>query len=63
MNKMIRNLSNKLIKLELENKNLSRRSQPSPNRNFNPEYRRPPLQLLQMEIKDQHDHIQPTLYL
>lgn len=63
MDNLIRNLSKKLIKLELENKNRSWQSQPSPNRNFNPQYRRPPLQHLQWERRDEEDHIQPPLYL
>ena len=60
MNNLIRNLSNKLIKLELESKNSQRHVQK--NRNFNPQYRREPLQILQRERKDQ-DRIQAPLYI
>lgn len=47
----------------MENKNPPRQSHPSPNRNFNPQYRIPPLQLLQRERNELQDHIQPPLYL
>ena len=60
MNNVIRNLSNKLIKLELESNNSQRQVQQ--NRNFNPQYRRQPLQILQRERKDQ-DQIQASLYI
>ena len=64
MNKLIKNLSNKLVKLELEAKNSSPHpNQMIPNCGFNPQYRKPPLQLLQQERKEQQDHIQPPLYL
>jgi len=44
MNKLIKNLSNKLVKLESEVKNSPPRSnQMIPNQGFNPQYRRPPL--------------------
>lgn len=60
MNNVIRNLSNKLIKLELESKNSQRQVQQS--RNFNTQYRRQALQILQREKKDQ-DQIQAPLYI
>lgn len=44
-----------IVKLELENKNSPRKIQPTPNQNFNHQYRRPPLQLLQRERKYQQD--------
>lgn len=60
MSNVIKTLSNKLIKLELESKNSQRQAQR--NRNFNPQYRRQPLQILQKERKDQ-DQIQAPLYI
>ena len=48
MNKLIKKLSNKLVKLESEAQNPPPRSnQMIPNWGFNPQYWRPPLQLLQ----------------
>jgi len=38
MNNFIRNLSNKLVKLEFENRNPLQYSQPSPKQNFSPKY-------------------------
>ena len=56
MRKMIKNLSGKLVKLELEAKNsASKNFQNSPNRVYNPQYRKPPLQILQRELKEQQD--------
>ena len=53
MSKMIKNLSNKLVKLELETKNsASKNFQNAPNRGYNPQYRRPPLQILPREAKE-----------
>ena len=64
MRKMIKKLSSKLVKLELEAKNSSSKPfQTAPNRGFNPQYRKPPLQILQRDRKEQQDHIQPPLYL
>ena len=64
MNNMIKNLSNKLVKLELEAKNSPPHSKKMiPNCGFNTQYQKPPLQLLQHERKEQQDHIQPPLYL
>lgn len=60
MSNVIKNLSSKLIKLELESKNSQRQAQQ--NINFNPQYRRQPLQILQKERKDQ-DQIQEPLYI
>ena len=57
---VIKNLSDKLNKLELENKNSQRQTQY--NKNFNPQYIRQPLQILQKERKYQ-DHIQAPLYI
>ncbi len=59
MNKLIRNFSNKPVKLEFERKNPSWKSQQDPHWNFNPQYKRPHLQLLQRERED----IQPPSYL
>lgn len=36
MDKLIKNLSNTLVKLELENKNLPRQNSQAPNRGFKP---------------------------
>ena len=56
MSKMIKNLSSKLVKLELETKiSSSRPPQAAPNRGFNPQHRKPPLQILQRERKEQQD--------
>jgi len=60
MRKMIKNL----VKLEVEAKNAAPRSfQNAPNRIYNPQYRRPPLQILQKEIKEQQDRVPHPLYL
>lgn len=64
MNNLIRNLSKKLVKLKLDNKNPSRQIHPNPKKKkINPHYRRSSLHPLQRDRKDQHDHIQPPLYL
>ena len=60
MSNVIKTLLDKLNKLELENKNSQRQTQC--NKNFNPQYRRQPLQILQKERKDQ-DQIQAPLYI
>ena len=53
MNRMIKNLSNKLVKLEMEAKNSPQKNfQNAPNRGFNPQYRKPPLQILQRGQKE-----------
>lgn len=51
------------MKLELENKNPSIQIQQGLNMNFNPQFKRPPLQILWSEIKDQQDSVQPPLYI
>ena len=64
MNKMIKNISSKLVKLELEAKNSSSKNfQNAPNRGYNPQYRKPPLQILQREWKEQQDQVPHPLYL
>ena len=64
MRKMIKNLSNKLVKLELETKNsASKNFQNAPNRGYNPQYRKPPLQILPREAKEQQDQVPHPLYL
>ena len=64
MNKMIKNISNKLVKLELETKNsASKNFQNTPNKGYNPQYRRPPLQILPREAKEQQDQVPHPLYL
>lgn len=61
---MIRNLSSKLVKLDLEANNSSPRPpQTFLNRGYNPQYRNPPLQILQRDQKEQQNNIQPPLYL
>ena len=63
MSKMIKNLSNKLVK-ELETKNAAPKNfQNAPNRGYNPQYRRPPLQILPRELKEQQDQVPHSLYL
>ena len=57
---VIKTLSDKLNRLELENKNFQRQTQY--NKNFNPQYRRQPLQILQKERKYQNQ-IQAPLYI
>ena len=60
MSNVIKTLSDKLIKLELENNNSQRQTQY--NKNFNPQYKRQPLQILKKERKEQ-DQIQEPLYI
>lgn len=62
MTKVISNLPKILVKMELENKNPPRKIQQGKNINFNPQFRNPPLQIMQMERKDQ-DQVQPPLYI
>ena len=57
---MIKTMSVKLNRLELENKNSQRQTQF--NKNFNPQFRRQPLQIMQKERKDQNQ-IQAPLYI
>lgn len=64
MSKMIKNISNKLGKLELETKNsASKNFYNVPNRGYNPQYKRPPLQILPREAKEQSDQVAHPLYL
>ena len=64
MNKMIKNISSKLVKLELEAKNSSSKAfQNALNRGYNQQYRKPPLQILQREQKEQQDQVPQPLYL
>ena len=61
---MIKNLSNKLVKLELETKNSAPRNfQNAQNRGYNPQYIKPPLQILPREAKGQQDQVPHPLYL
>lgn len=61
MTKVIKNLSNKLVKMELENKNPQRQVQQ--NRGFNTQFRRKKsLQILQRERRDKYQ-VQAPLYL
>ena len=64
MNMMINNLSSKLVKLEMEAKNSpSKNFQNFPNRGYNPQYRKPHLQILQRERNEQQDQVPHPLYL
>ena len=63
MDKLIKSLSHKVVNLELENESLPKQNAQGNNRGYNPQYRRPPLQILQREIKDQLDQIPLPLYL
>lgn len=62
MTKVIRNLANKLVKMELDNKNPPKKIQQGQNRKFNPQFRIPLLQIMQREKKDQ-DQLQPLLQI
>lgn len=55
LDKLIKSLSQKVGKIEIENKNLSRHNAQVNNCSYNQEYRRPPLQLLPRERKEQLD--------
>ncbi len=63
MDKVIKILSHKVVKLELDNKSILKRNTQGNNRGYNPKYRRPLLQILQRERKDQLDQIPPPLYI
>ena len=61
---MIKNLLSKLVKLEFEAKNSSSNNfQKAPNMGYNPQYRKPPLQILQRKRKEQQDQVPHPLYL
>ena len=60
----MRKLIKKMVKLELEAKNSTYKNfQNAPNRGYNPQYRKPPLQILPREAKEQHDQVPHPLYL
>lgn len=63
IDKLIRSLSHKVGKLELKNKSLSKQNAQGNNRGYNPQYRRPPLQILPRERKEQLNQIPHPLYL
>lgn len=63
LDKLIRSLSHKVGKIELKNKNLFKQNAQINNQGYNPQYRRPPLQILPSERKEQLDHIPHPLYL
>lgn len=63
LDKIIKSLSQKFGKLEIENKYLSRKNSQMNNWGYNKQYRRPPLQLLPRERKEQLDQIMYPLYL
>ena len=63
MDTIIKSLSHKLVKLDLEKKSLPKRNAQGKNRGYNPQYIRPPLQILHRERKYQLDQIPPPLYL
>lgn len=58
MIKVIKSLSNKLVKLEIDNKKPAQQNRGV----FNPQFRKQPLQILQRERKDQ-DQVQAPLYI
>ena len=60
---IIKTLSQKVGKLKIENKNLSRQNAQVNNQGYNQQYRRPPLQLLLRETKEHLDQIPSPLYL
>lgn len=53
MERVIENSLDKLIKLELENKNLRQKNFQATDQGLNPQYRRPPIHILQRERKEQ----------
>ena len=61
MTKVIKILSNKLVKMELESKNSQRHAQQNKG-GFNPKFIKQPLQILQRERRDQ-DQVQAPLYI
>lgn len=63
IDELINNLSNKLIKLELENKNLPWYNFHASNWGFNPQNRRSHPHILQRERKEQQNHIHPPSYI
>ena len=53
-----------MVKLELEAKNAAPKNYyNAPNRGYNPQYKRPPLQILPREAKEQQDQVLHPLYL
>ena len=58
MTKVIKNLSNKLVKLEIDNNKPAKQNRGV----FNPQLKKQPLQILQRERKDQ-DQVQAPLYI
>ena len=60
----MRKLIKKMVKLELEAKNSAFKNfQNAPNRGYNPQFRRPPLQIFPRESKEQQDQVPHPLYL
>ena len=60
MSKLIK----KMVKIELEAKNSAFRNyQNAPNRGYNPQYKKPPLQIFPRESKEQQDLVPHPLYL
>ena len=54
----------KMVKIELEAKNATPKNfYNAPNRGYNPQYKRPPLQILPRESKEQKDQVPHPLYL
>lgn len=54
----------KMVKLELEAKSSAPKNfYNAPNRGYNPQYKRPPLQILPREAKEQQDQVPHPLYL
>ena len=53
-----------MVKLELEAKNTAPKNfYNAPNRGYNPQYRKPPLQILPREAKEKQDQVPHPLYL
>ena len=60
----MRKLIKKMVKLELEaKKSAFKNFQNAPNRGYNPQYRKPPLQIFPREAKEQQDQVPHPLYL
>ena len=54
----------KMVKMELKAKNAAPKNYyNAPNRGYNPQYKRPPLQIFPRETKEQQDQVPHPLYL
>ena len=60
----ISKMINNMVKIELEAKNVAPKNYyNAPNRGYNPQYKRPPLQILSREAKEQQNQVPHPLYL